>query len=1078
MNLIEETLNRLLHDLPQFFEVFNANHTNNINSNEMEIDQTGGVLNYQIDNTFNNYNKKFNCTTSTYNISFSTNAKPFTEAHSDIENAFNALHAEFSSKMLDKDKIRVVFFHDSLDRPISHPFMSKSQLTPTGFLENFEHVAQSYKSVKLNENNNLTTSVVIAHLPIGSGRKMYKLVRKRNYQKKIDRQKDVNFSAFQEFCNKKPGIKTVFNHVNLCALRAILIAKAFTDKDPYRFELCKPNNLIENYLKNYQITVISCDGKLDKMPIYIGEPKDKFIYISYTGSHYNVITSMKSFYNRSYYCNYCKIAYQNAEKHKCRNKCNSCNRSKCPIESLINCEKRNLQCYSEKCYNIHKEKTCINVKNCKDCNSFKGRNHVCNENHKLSISCCIFFEYEAYVENGVHNLVIAKKVCIECLNENSNCQECEKKFVFYDNKVMIVFIINHIISSFLPTDTMPHILLSGTKVLSIKFRKLKLIDSYSFLSCPLSEFLNTFNLQDMIGYFPHKFNLPENQNYIGDYPDISYYGSEFFSQKKKKDFENWYETVKNDCFTFREQFHAYCWSDVMLLTNESNGIIPENRYHPEQKTSIKCQLWLKYLSKKHKIEIRHSKNSGEVSIRKYKIDGYCEQTNTFFEFHGCLFHGCQKCYKSDTFNPFKQESMETTYNRHLNRINFIKNSINDFTSLYPAVQKYCRYPNIVTENLGNIRNYFGIITCKVLPPIKLFFPVLPARINNKLVFTLCQACAEENMSKCEHSVEKRSFESTWITLEIEEALNQRYEIVEIYEVWHWEKTALYNKETKSGGLISDYVDMFLKGKQEADGFLDSAKTREEKELYIKNYFEREGILLDNHKIEYNKGLRSVMKVLINSFWGRFGMNTNKTQYRLISHPDEWFEMISNDQYIIHDVDFSYSNFIQVFYSIDDDMHDGGIHTSVTLAAFVTCHARLKLYQELKKNWREDGEYKPEVGDYLGKFTDDVKKKGADHIVEFISAGPKNYAYKLDNGKTSCTVKGFTLNHLSSLSINFDAIKDIVLNDRSKKIKVEQQKFTRDKLNWIIKTNLITKLYGFVYDKHILLDDLSTIPFGY
>ncbi|CAF1035598.1 unnamed protein product [Brachionus calyciflorus] len=71
----------------------------------------------------------------------------------------------------------------------------------------------------------------------------------------------------------------------------------------------------------------------------------------------------------------------------------------------------------------------------------------------------------------------------------------------------------------------------------------------------------------MKGYFPHKFNLPENQNYVGTYPDISYYGSEFFSQKKKKDFENWYETVKYDSFNFREQFHAYCWSDVMLLAN-------------------------------------------------------------------------------------------------------------------------------------------------------------------------------------------------------------------------------------------------------------------------------------------------------------------------------------------------------------------------------------------------------------------------------------------------------------------------------------------------------------------------------
>ncbi|CAF1128330.1 unnamed protein product, partial [Brachionus calyciflorus] len=66
-----------------------------------------------------------------------------------------------------------------------------------------------------------------------------------------------------------------------------------------------------------------------------------------------------------------------------------------------------------------------------------------------------------------------------------------------------------------------------------------------------------------------------------------------------------------------------------------------------------------------------------------------------------------------------------------------------------------------------------------------------------------------------------------------------------------------------------FHDLFLKGKQEDDSFPDTSKTREEKELYIRNYFEREGIILEIDKIAYNKGLRSVMKVLQNSFCGRF-----------------------------------------------------------------------------------------------------------------------------------------------------------------------------------------------------------------
>lgn len=370
--------------------------------------------------------------------------------------------------------------------------------------------------------------------------------------------------------------------------------------------------------------------------------------------------------------------------------------------------------------------------------------------------------------------------------------------------------------------------------------------------------------------------------------------------------------------------------------------------------------------------------------------------------------------------------------------------------------------------------------------------MLPTRINGKLVFTLCRSCAEMQSPKCDHNINERYIEGTWISLEVQEALKQGYKIIELFEVWHWDKKAQYDKTTKSGGLFTEYVNMFLKGKQEADGFPKNVSTIEQKLDYIKNYYEREGIQLDLDKIEYNKGLRSVMKLLLNSFWGRFGMNTNKTQYKIISNPAEWFEMISDEQYIIHNADLSHENYIQVFYSTEVTMHEGTSQTSVTLASFVTCQARLKLYEELKKIGErvlyfdtdsivyisKPGLYDPTLGDYLGEFTDEIKKKGASHIVEFVSAGPKNYAYKLDNGKTSCTVKGFTLNHISSLSINYDTIKNTVLNNRDKKIEVKQLKFTKDKIDWNIKTDVISKLYGFVYDKRVLLDSFYTLPYGY
>ena len=92
----------------------------------------------------------------------------------------------------------------------------------------------------------------------------------------------------------------------------------------------------------------------------------------------------------------------------------------------------------------------------------------------------------------------------------------------------------------------------------------------------------------------------------------------------------------------------------------------------------------------------------------------------------------------------------------------------------------------------------------------------------------------------------------------------------------------YDKDSKSGGLFADYVDFFLKFKQEASGYPENVVSDDQKNEYIKKYFENEGIQLDKDNINNNPGLRSVMKLMLNSFWGRFGMQTNKTKVKFIS----------------------------------------------------------------------------------------------------------------------------------------------------------------------------------------------------
>lgn len=84
----------------------------------------------------------------------------------------------------------------------------------------------------------------------------------------------------------------------------------------------------------------------------------------------------------------------------------------------------------------------------------------------------------------------------------------------------------------------------------------------------LEAFPKAFGIKELKkGFFPHGFNKPENQNYIGVYPEKSFYGYDYMSQAKQNEFDKFfYESVKDKIFDFQAEFKEYCWSDVQLLT--------------------------------------------------------------------------------------------------------------------------------------------------------------------------------------------------------------------------------------------------------------------------------------------------------------------------------------------------------------------------------------------------------------------------------------------------------------------------------------------------------------------------------
>ena len=84
--------------------------------------------------------------------------------------------------------------------------------------------------------------------------------------------------------------------------------------------------------------------------------------------------------------------------------------------------------------------------------------------------------------------------------------------------------------------------------------------------------------------------------------------------------------------------------------------------------------WLNHIMHTQKIHIEHALNGGEHTIMnsKYKADGYCRNTNTIYEFHGCFFHGCPFCYDGDHTNAKSKKKFGVLYNNTITRGNFIK----------------------------------------------------------------------------------------------------------------------------------------------------------------------------------------------------------------------------------------------------------------------------------------------------------------------------------------------------------------------------------------------------------------------
>ncbi|XP_077205235.1 ephrin type-B receptor 1 isoform X2 [Paroedura picta] len=415
----------------------------------------------------------------------------------------------------------------------------------------------------------------------------------------------------------------------------------------------------------------------------------------------------------------------------------------------------------------------------------------------------------------------------------------------------------------------------------------------------------------------------------------------------------------------------------------------------------------------------------------------------------------------------------------------------DFTSLYPFVNATKMYPLghpvIIQSHFAPLQNYFGFAKVKIYPPRGLFFPVLPYRVRGKLFFTLCRTCAETNQQEtCQHSDEERALEGTFCTPELHVAMRLGYKVVKIVEVWHFER--------KSDQLFSEYIKIHLRQKQEASGYPSWCVTDADKEKYISDFQKNEGVLLRPSHITPNPAKRQIAKLFLNSLWGKFAQRTNLPTTEIVRDPDRFFELVFSENYETSACSFISDDAACVSWKHAEGRLTLSGNTNVYIAAFTTAYARLELYDLLDKLGSRclyhdtdsvifvsgEGDWNPPLGDYLGELTSEVP--AGQHITEFVSAGPKTYAYQLSDKKVCLKVKGITLNSANREKITFDSLKDLVFTHVSGsepgKITVSHPGIVRGRNNFVIKTKNLTKTQKVVYDKRVLKEGFKSVPYGY
>lgn len=144
--------------------------------------------------------------------------------------------------------------------------------------------------------------------------------------------------------------------------------------------------------------------------------------------------------------------------------------------------------------------------------------------------------------------------------------------------------------------------------------------------------------------------------------------------------------VHNNIYSYEKTDYKKSKTNIIITCKTHGDFMQKPNDHINGSGCNKCTMsgyskvsirWLNYIAKKDNIFIQHYDNVGEkkikVSNNYIRFDGYCEDTNTVYEFLGDFYHGNPNIYKSNNYNLLLKKTYGELYDKTVKRNNKITN---------------------------------------------------------------------------------------------------------------------------------------------------------------------------------------------------------------------------------------------------------------------------------------------------------------------------------------------------------------------------------------------------------------------